>query len=397
MNTTIMQSQLAATEEAILGGTTARRGETVMARGEGCWLWDVADNRYLDLTAGQGVAMLGHSHPALVSAISEQAARLITCPNFFYNDVRAEFSGALREVLPAHLNDVFLANSGAESIDGALKFARLTTGRTGIIGAMRSFHGRTIGALSVTWEPKYRKPFMPLLDVTHVPYNNTEKLDAAITDETAAVLLEVVQGEGGVNLGERVFLESAQALCQERGALLIIDEIQTGFGRTGTWFGFQHFDLEPDIICLAKGLGAGFPMGAIAYSDRVREALYPGAHGTTFGGNPLACAAGLAAIRTYERENLIARAATMGDLLQARLREKLGDCSVVREVRGVGLMIGIELRQKVGRYLKTLMEDHGVLVLPAGSNVLRLLPPLIVSEEEIEIGVGAIEAVLRDD
>ena len=397
MNTTIMQSQLAATEEAILGGTTARRGETVMARGEGCWMWDVADNRYLDLTAGQGVAMLGHSHPALVAAISEQAARLITCPNFFYNDVRAEFSAAVRDVLPSHLNDLFLANSGAESIDGALKFARLTTGRPGIVGAMRSFHGRTIGALSVTWEPKYRKPFMPLLDVTHVPYNNTEKLDAAITDETAAVLLEVVQGEGGVNLGERAFLEGAQALCQERGALLIIDEIQTGFGRTGTWFGFQHFDLAPDIICLAKGLGAGFPMGAIAYSDRVREALYPGAHGTTFGGNPLACAAGLAAIRTYERENLIARAATMGDLLQARLPRELGDCSVVREVRGVGLMIGIELRQKVGRYLKTLMEEHSVLALPAGSNVLRLLPPLILSEEEIEIGVGAIEAVLRDD
>jgi acetylornithine/LysW-gamma-L-lysine aminotransferase len=393
----VEMSALAALEEAVLGGTTARRGTTVMARGEGCWLWDVDGNRYLDLTAGQGVAMLGHSHPLLVAAISEQAARLITCPNFFYNDARAEFAAALRDVLPHHLSNVFLANSGAESIDGALKFARLMTGRTGILGAMRSFHGRTIGALSVTWEPKYRKPFQPLLDVTHVPYNNVEKLDAAINEDTAAVLLEVVQGEGGVNLGEEQFLTAAQRFCRERGALLIIDEIQTGFGRTGKWFGFEHFNLEPDIICLAKGLGAGFPMGAIAYSDRVRGALYPGSHGTTFGGNPLACAAGSAAIHTYMAEDLIEHAAAMGALLQVRLQEELRDSIVVREVRGIGLMIGIELRQKVGRYLKVLMEEHGVLALPAGSNVLRLLPPLIISEEEMELAVTAIGAVLSTD
>jgi acetylornithine/LysW-gamma-L-lysine aminotransferase len=395
MDTSTTQS-LAAIEEAILGGTTARRGETVMARGEGCWLWDTKGKRYLDLTAAQGVAMLGHSHPALAEAIARQAHTLIACPNFFYNDVRAEFGAALRDVLPAHLNHIFLANSGAEAVDGALKFARLTTGRTGIVAAMRSFHGRTVGALSVTWEPKYRKPFLPLLEVAHVPYNNLEKLDTAVTDATAAVILEVVQGEGGVNLGERDFLEHAQRLCRERGALFIIDEIQTGFGRTGKWFGFEHFSLEPDIICLAKGLGSGFPMGAIAYSQRVRDALFAGAHGTTFGGNPLACAAGLAAIRTYRDEQLIERAAVMGDLLLARLQEELRDSSAVREVRGVGLMVGIELRQKVGRYLKALMEEHGVLALPAGSNVLRLLPPLVIEEAEIELGVRAIVNVLKE-
>jgi acetylornithine/LysW-gamma-L-lysine aminotransferase len=382
-------------EESIVGGTTARRGDTVMARGEGSWLWDTDDIRYLDLTSSQGVAMLGHAHPALTAAIAAQAGQLVSCPNFFYNETRARFSSKLIEVLPDYLNHAFLANSGAEAIDGAIKFARLTTGRTGIVAAMRGFHGRTIGALSLTWEPKYRKPFAPLMEnVIHVPYNKLERLDAVVDENTAAVVLETVQGEGGVNLGTTAFLEGAQQLCRERGALLIIDEIQTGFGRTGRWFGFEHFDLQPDIICLAKGLGAGFPMGALAYTGRVREALYPGSHGTTFGGNPLACAAGLAAIETYQRENLIERAEVTGSLLRNRLAAELADVMLVREIRGVGLMIGIELRQKVGRYLKRLMEDEHVLALPAGGNVLRLLPPLNLSEDEVEIAVAAIAQVL---
>ena len=396
MSETNMTMDLATVEESILGGTTARRGQTVMTRGEGSWLWDTEGNRYLDMTSSQGVAMLGHSHPVLTAAIADQAQRLITCPNFFYNDTRAHFAAKLIEVLPDHLSYAFLANSGAETIDGAIKLARLTTGRPRIVAAMRGFHGRTIGALSLTWEPKYRKPFMPLLDVDHVPYNNLERLDAVVGDETAAVLLETVQGEGGVNLGQAEFLEGAQDLCRQRGALLIIDEIQTGFGRTGRWFGFEHFDLEPDIICLAKGLGAGFPMGAIAYTERVYDSLYPGAHGTTFGGNPLACAAGLAAIETYQNEGLIERSARMGDYLQAGLREALSDHVVVREIRGVGLMIGIELRQKVGPYLKRLMEEQRVLALPAGSNVLRLLPPLTLSEEEADLAIKAIAEVLSD-
>jgi len=390
-------AELAAMEEQYAGGTTARRGDVVMARGEGCWMWDVEGRRYLDLTAGQGVAMLGHSHPALSAAIAEQASRLIACPNFFYNDVRARFVAKLVEVLPDHLSHVFLSNSGAEAIDGAIKYARLATGRTGIVATMRSFHGRTIGALSLTWEPKYRKPFAPLLDVTHVPYNNVERLDAAVDENTAMVIVEPVQGEGGVNMGEAAFMQAAQRICRERGALLVVDEIQTGFGRTGHWFGHEHFGLQPDIICLAKGIGGGFPMGALAYTDRVHAALYPGAHGTTFGGNPLACAAGLAALEVYQREELIDRAAEMGQMLFDRLNAALANRTVVREIRGLGLMAGIELRERVGPYLRALMEEHAVLALPAGSNVLRLLPPLVISAEEIEIGVEAIARVLSDE
>ncbi|MCX6049981.1 MAG: acetylornithine/succinylornithine family transaminase [Chloroflexi bacterium] len=394
MQNLISQLQYAEVEEELLGGTTARRGETVIARGQGSWLWDTEGKRYLDLTAAQGVAMLGHCHPRLSAALAEQAQQLIACPNFVYNDTRARFAAKLAEVLPIHLNHIFLANSGAEAIDGALKLARLTTKRTGFVAFMRGFHGRTVGALSLTWEPKYREPFQPMLDVTHVPYNNLAKLAAAINENTAAVVLEVVQGEGGVNLGNAEFLQAAQRLCQERGALLILDEIQTGFGRTGKWFGHQHFDLQPDIICMAKGIGGGFPMGAMAYTQQVQDALYPGAHGSTFGGNPLACAAGLAAIQIYQDENLIERSAQMGEFLRQQLGEALHDRTIVREIRGLGLMVAVELREKVGPYLKVLMEEHGVLALPAGTNVLRLLPPLNISEAEIELGVQAIANTL---
>ena len=389
-----MELDYAAIEEQILGGTTQRRGETVIAGGEGCWLYDTTGRRYLDLTAAQGVAMIGHCHPRLSAMLAEQAHRLIACPSFLYNSTRAEFAARLVEVLPAHLHHVFLANSGAEAIDGAIKFARLTTGRTGLVATMRGFHGRTVGAVSLTWEPKYRKPFEPLLEVSHVPYNNLEKLDAVVTDQTAMVMLEAVQGEGGVNLGDGDYLRGAQQLCRDRGALLVLDEIQTGFGRTGRWFGHQHFDLQPDIICMAKGIGGGFPMGAIAYTEQVNNALSAGAHGSTFGGNPLACAAGLAALEVYHEENLIERSTQMGALLVEQLRAAIGDRTIVREIRGVGLMIAIELREKVGPYLKSLMEEHGVIALPAGANVLRLLPPLTITEAEIAIGVKAIAAVL---
>jgi acetylornithine/LysW-gamma-L-lysine aminotransferase len=381
-------------EEAILGGTTSRRGAAVIARGEGCYLWDMEGRRYLDFTSAQGVAMLGHCHPALSQAIAAQAATLISCPNFLYNDVRARFAAKLVEVLPSYLQHIFLANSGAEAIDGALKFARLVTGRTRYIAFRSSFHGRTVGAVSLTWEKKYREPFLPLLDVVHLPYNQLGALEEAIDDRIAAVVVEIVQGEGGVNLGTAEFLEGAQRLCRRHGALLIVDEIQTGFGRTGQWFGFQHFDLEPDVICLAKGLGAGFPMGAIAFGERVQAALFVGAHGSTFGGNPLACAAGLAAITTYQDEQIVGRAAIMGELLLAKLRYALAETAVVREVRGLGMMIGIDLRQKPGPYLKRLMDEYGVLALPAGSSVLRLLPPLIAGETEIDVAVNAIAQVL---
>ncbi len=377
-------------EERILGGTTVRRGDAVFVRGEGCWLFDSDGRRYLDLSSAQGVAMLGHSHPGLSDAVARQAATLISCPAFLYNDKRAEFAQALTDVLPAHLPHVFLTNSGAEAIDGALKFARLFTKRPAFVSTTKGFHGRTMGALSVTWEPKYREGFGPLLETTHVPFNNVPALDAAITEQTAAVIFEVVQGESGVNIGSEDFLHSAQRLCRARGALLIVDEIQTGFGRTGRWFAVEHAGLQPDIMCLAKGLGAGFPMGALAYTAAVRNVLTQGAHGSTFGGSPLASAAGLAALHAYRNEGLIDRSAHLGALMLDALRQTLEGVAVVREVRGLGLMLAVELRTKVAPVLKSLMIEHGVIALPAGPTVLRMLPPLVITEEQIELGVDAI-------
>jgi acetylornithine/LysW-gamma-L-lysine aminotransferase len=388
-------SSLSAIEESILGGTTARRGDAVFVSGEGCWLTDSDGNRYLDLSSAQGVAMLGHCHPNVTEAIARQAQTLALCPNYLYNDVRARFAEALVGVLPPHLPHAFLCNSGAEAVDGALKFARLATGRSAFVSTTKGFHGRTFGALSVTWEPKYREGFAPLLDATHVPFNDAAAVDGAVTDETAAVILEVVQGESGVNLARPEFLATAERACRERGALLIIDEIQTGFGRTGRWFALEHAEITPDIICLAKGLGGGFPMGALAYTAAVRAKLSPGSHGSTFGGSPLACAAGLAAIETYGSEGLIERSATLGARMLDDLKAVLASVPVVREVRGLGLMLAVELRTKVAPVLKSLMVDHHVIALPAGPTILRLLPPLVIGEEEIALGVSAIVAALE--
>jgi acetylornithine/LysW-gamma-L-lysine aminotransferase len=391
-----MSESRAAIEERILGGTTSRRGDVVFVSGAGSWLVDNNGERYLDLSSAQGVAMLGHCHPRVSEAIARQASTLTVCPNYLYSDVRASFAEALIGVLPQRLAHLFLANSGAEAVDGALKFARLVTGRPAFVATTKGFHGRTIGALSVTWEPKYREGFQPLLETTHVPFNNVAALDTAIGDRTAAVILEVVQGESGVNIGQPEFLHTAQRLCRERGALFIVDEIQTGFGRTGRWFGYEHAALEPDIICLAKGLGGGFPMGALAYTARVRAALTPGAHGSTFGGSPLACAAGLAALGVYHDEGLIERSATAGARMLAALRAALANMPLVRDVRGLGLMLAIELRTKVAPVLKALMLEHRVIALPAGPTVLRLLPPLVITDEEIDRGVAAVAQAIRD-
>lgn len=258
---------------------------------------------------------------------------------------------------------------------------------------MRGFHGRTFGALSATWNRKLREPFEPLLaGFSHVPYNNLEKLDEAVTHKTAAVILEVIQGEGGVYPGEAGFLVGAQEVCRQRGALLILDEVQTGFGRTGKMFAAQHFDLQPDLMCLAKSMAGGLPMGAVLIGERVGE-LPTGAHGSTFGGNPLACAAALAALKALEDEKLPERAADAGEALMTRLRAL--DSPAIREVRGLGLMVGIETRGKVASYLKAL-AGRGVLALNAGMTVIRLLPPLVISDEQLEKVVEALGEVLGD-
>ncbi len=384
------QSTILSLETAHTSGVYPKRPLAIV-RGQGARLWDAEGNAYIDCVGGQGAANLGHAHPAIVAAISLQAAQLIACPEIFYNDRRAELLAALAEVAPAGLERAFLCNSGAEAVEAALKFARLSTGRPQIVACKRGFHGRTLGALSATWEPKYREPFEPLLPgFVHVPYNDLPALEQAVGDETAAVLLEVVQGEGGVRPGTAEFLLGAQRLCRERGALLIVDEVQTGYGRTGRLFACQHYDLQPDLMPIAKSMAGGLPMGACLIGPRVGE-LARLSHGSTFGGNPLACAAALATLHVLADEDLPARAARLGARFLERLRAIRSP--LIREVRGLGLLIGVELKVKVTPVLQGL-QSRGVLGLPAGASVLRLLPPLVIEEEDLEHVARAIEAEL---
>jgi acetylornithine/LysW-gamma-L-lysine aminotransferase len=290
------------------------------------------------------------------------------------------------------LERVFLCNSGAEAVEAAFKFARLSTGRTEVVAAMRGFHGRTFGALSATWRKEYRQPFEPLVPgFTFVPYNRLERMQQAVDKGTAAVILEVVQGEGGVIPGDREYLRGVQALCQERGALFIVDEVQTGFGRTGRMFACQHYDLRPDLMCVAKAIAGGLPMGAVLIGPRVGE-LPKKAHGSTLGGNPLACAAALATIHYVESEGLPQRAAELGARLMDGL--KAIPSPLVREVRGLGLLVGMELKEKSAPYLAELAE-RGVLALAAGATVMRFLPPLVISGEEVDTVVERVAAVLE--
>ena len=364
--------------------------DMVAVRGEGAILYDEQGEAYIDCAGGIGVASLGHSHPKLVAAIQAQAAKLITCPNILYNDSRSSLLKKLIEVTPQNLTHAYLCNSGTEANEAALKFARLHTGRTDFVTAMRGFHGRTMGAVSATFTPKYREAFEPLVPgFRYVPLNKIEKLDAAIGDNTAAVMLELMQGEGGVNPIDADYIAAARRLCSERGALLIIDEIQTGFCRTGRFFACEHFDLAPDIMTVAKAMGGGVPIGAALLSADID--VGPGMHGTTFGGNPLACAASLAAINILEDENLAARAVEMGDYFESLLREQ--PLSQVREIRRLGLMIGIELKQKAQEKLEFLLSRN-IVALPAGANVIRMLPPLVIEREQIDQVVEALRDCL---
>jgi acetylornithine/LysW-gamma-L-lysine aminotransferase len=364
-----------------------------IVRGQGVTVWDAEGRAYLDMTSGQGVALLGHSHQTLVEAVKRQAANLITCPEIFYNDQRAALYETLSTYTPEGIDRFFLCNSGSEAIEGAIKLARWSTGRQGIVAAKGGFHGRTFGALSATWREEYRAPFEPLVpDFSHIPYNDPEAAANAIDQKTAAVLVEVVQGEGGVHPAETTYLLSLRRLCEERGALLIFDEIQTGFGRTGQWFAFEHHNVVPDVLCLGKGIAGGLPMGVVAWKQSLGS-LPRSSHGSTFGGNALVCAAALATLRVLAEQDLPERAAKLGESFLKKLHAL--DHKLIREVRGQGLMIGIEMRRRVTPILKLLME-HGVLALPAGSTVLRLLPPLIIEEEQLERTYQELTRVLGE-
>jgi len=314
-------------------------------------------------------------------------------PQTLPTPARGEFYRTLVSLLPPELNRVFPVNSGTEANEAALKFARAHTGRKKFVAAMRGFSGRTMGSLSVTWEPKYREPFLPLVGpVEFIPYNDVEALRRAVDEETAAVILEPVQGEGGVRPATPEFLQAAREITREKGALLILDEIQTGMGRTGRRFAFEHYGVVPDILTLAKALGGGVPIGAAVMRKEVAESMPKGGHGTTFGGNPLAMAAGVAAIRYLERTRLWERAAELGPWFMEKLREI--PSPKIREVRGLGLMVGLELKEKAAPYIQKLEKEHRILTLQAGPTVIRFLPPLVIDREDLERVVEAVRAVL---
>lgn len=363
----------------------------VIVRGQGASLFDANGVEYLDCSSGHGVANLGHAHPKVAEAIYRQASTLITLFETFPNDKRAELMQIITSLVDG-LDRVFLCNSGTEAVEAALKFSRLSTGRKNVVAAMRAFHGRTFGSLSATFNKKYRDGFEPLVPgFSHVAYNNVEALDHAVTQETAAVILEVVQGEGGVYPATAEYIQAARRICDERGALLIVDEIQTGFGRTGRMFAVQHFGITPDLLTCAKSLAGGVPMGAVLIGHSVKN-LTPGVHGSTFGGNPLACAAAVAALTAIREEDLAGQAEAKGRYLMDQLRQI--QSPYIREVRGMGLMIGIEMKQKVAPYISELQDLH-VIALNAGMTVVRLLPPLVITYEQLDHLVDVLSEVLN--
>ena len=368
------------TEDQHGAGTYYKR-PIVIVRGQGAHLWDESGRKYIDCVGGQGAANIGHQNPYVNKAIQEQSQKLINCTELFYNDQRARLLEKLGRICPSPISRFFLCNSGAESIEGAFKFARLATGRTEIVATMRGYHGKTFGALSATWNKEYRQPFEPLLPgFSHVPFDNLEKALEAITEKTAAFIVELIQGESGVRPGTGAYFQGIQKHCRKKGTLLILDEVQTGFCRTGRMFALEHFGLEPDILCLAKSLAGGIPMGAIGLSEAVASKLFKLAHTSTFGGNPLACAAAIAAIQYMEDFSLASRAEELGSEFMAMLRQIKS--TRIREVRGLGLMVGIELKEKSGVYIQKLMEK-GVLALGAGPTVIRYLPPLVIDREDL--------------
>ena len=363
---------------AIEFGCAPKRGPTFV-RGAMATLWDDDGNEYIDCGASFGVGNLGHCNPAIVEAIGAQARELIHVGPVFGTTAKATFVEKLLSVAPRNLRRVFLSNSGSEAVEAAIKFARASTRRKKIIAAMRGFHGRTMGALSATWRKDFREPFEPLVPgFEHVPFNDIEALQKAVDQDTAAVILEAVQGEGGVHVASPEYLPAAREACDRSGALLILDEVQTGMGRTGRLFAVERWGVEPDLLTLAKSLAGGVPIGATLATEEVERA-FQGSHNSTFGGNPLACAAATAAIEYTVQERLWERADRLGTIGIEKLRGL--DAPSVREVRGLGLMIGIELRGKAAPVLQALQEE-GVLAIGGGSSVVRLLPPLVIPEDQ---------------
>lgn len=369
----------------------------VITRGKGALVWDINGKEYIDCMGAYGVCIVGHCHPRVVDAIKRQSEKLISCHGSLYNDARSELLQRIAKISPKGLDRAFLSNSGTEAVEAAIKLARKCTGKQEIIAFMGAFHGKTLGALSATWDKKYRGPYEPLVPgFKHVPYGDCGKVREAITDKTAAVLVEPIQGEGGIKVPPENFLRELRELCNEEKVLLICDEVQTGFGRTGKLFAFEHHGVIPDVVCLAKAIGGGVPIGITVARDDVMSAFKIGDHSSTFGGNPLICAAACAAIDVVVEERLPDRAVALGKYFKEKLEALRGKYKIVREVRGLGLMIGMEFRFDVLNIILNSMK-RGVLVLDAGRNILRFLPPLVITQEQIDQVVNVLDAVIGEE
>jgi len=363
-----------------------------LARGEGCYLWDDHGRRYLDLMTNYGVNLLGHAHPTVTAAIERQASLLTNAHQSFDTPARQQFIDTLAGFLPPALGRMSFANSGAEAVEAAMKYTRVATGRTGILATHRAYHGRTFGALSATSDAKYRDPFMPMLEgVRHVPFDNLPAMAEAMDDSIAAVIIEPIQGEGGIRVPADGYLKGIRDLCTENGALLICDEIQTGF-RTGAPLAFTRERVEPDILCLSKSIANGLPIGVTIVTEAVSERVPKGSHGGTFSGNPLVCAAGAATLQVLADDRLHAQATAKGERFQQRVRE-LG-LSQVREVRGRGLMLAVELKKPATPVIRA-MQERGVLVLPGGGTVIRFLPSILIEDAQLDEGIDALAAAVR--
>ncbi|MDQ3731783.1 MAG: acetylornithine transaminase [Pseudomonadota bacterium] len=381
--------------------TTYARQPVSFARGQGVWLWDTHGRHYLDALAGIAVCGLGHAHPAVTQAICEQASTLVHTSNLFTIDVQAQLGQQLCAI--ANMDAAFFCNSGAEAVEAAIKLARLhghnkAIDEPKVIVMEGSFHGRTLAALTATGNPNLQQGFGPLMPgFIRVPYNDVDALAAVARerDDVTAVMLEPITGEGGIRVPDAGYLSAVRRLCDDQGWLLVLDEIQTGMGRTGRWFCHEHEDAMPDVMTLAKGLGNGFPIGSCLARGAAARTFKPGTHGTTFGGNPLACRAALAVLETIEREQLCERAAGSGEYLIAGLRERLDGLGGVTDIRGKGLMIGIELdrpcRELIGRAL-----SERLVINVTADNVVRLLPPLIIERDELDTIVDVVARLTRE-
>jgi LysW-gamma-L-lysine/LysW-L-ornithine aminotransferase len=384
------------TEDQFMGNLYQRFPVTI-EKGQGSHVWDTNGKEYIDCMGGYGVALVGHRNQRVVNAIKSQLEKIITVHSSLYNKTREEFLENLIKIAPKNLSQVHLNNSGAEAVEAAIKFARKFTGKKGMIAMNGSYHGKSMGALSLTFNPKYRKVFEPLVDkVVFSPFGDIDSLRSKIDEDTGFVILEPIQGESGIHVAPDGFLQEIRKICDEKNILLIFDEIQSGFGRTGKMWACEHWNTNPDIMCLAKGIAGGLPMGATLVRPDILACMSKGEHSSTFGGNPLSCAAGTAAIQALTQDGLIENSAKMGKIFFEGLQKLKETHKIIREVRGKGLMIGIELKFEVKDILMEGIEK-GILLLYSGRNIIRLLPPLVITEDDIAKVLETLDSLLTSE